>query len=119
MAGEQAAHLAEHRRQGAAEWQRVIVTEQGEQGGGTNTQLMAYESGVIFLVSRKEQSSGSWYCRSSLYRWNGRPFTTQSLKIDRGGKKKSQSYVVCPLSERCIPITKPCADLGMYLFMKA
>lgn len=35
---------------------------------------------MIFLVSRKEQSSGSWYCSSSLYRWKGRPFGTQSLK---------------------------------------
>ena len=43
---------------------------------------MAYESGVTFLVSRKEQSSGSWYCSSSLYRWNGRPFDTQSLETD-------------------------------------
>lgn len=35
---------------------------------------------MIFLVSKKEQSSGSWYCSSSLYRWKGRPFGTQSLK---------------------------------------
>lgn len=47
---------------------------------------------MIFLVSRKEQSSGSWYCSSSLYRWNGRPFTTQSLKMDTHTKIKKNFH---------------------------
>lgn len=51
------------------------------------TQLSAYESGVIFLVSRKEQSSGSWYWSSSLNRWKGLPFIKQSLKSSNKNNK--------------------------------
>lgn len=51
------------------------------------TQLSAYESGVIFLVSRKEQSSGSWYWSNSLNRWKGLPFIKQSLKSSNKNNK--------------------------------
>lgn len=51
------------------------------------TQLSAYESGVIFLVSRKEQSSGSWYWSNSLNRWKGLPFMKQSLKSSNKNNK--------------------------------
>lgn len=56
---------------------------------------------MIFLVSKKEQSSGSWYCSSSLYRWKGRPFGTQSLQQTQVTPVKTQVAIFCAfLSEK-------------------
>lgn len=62
------------------------------------TQLSAYESGVIFLVSRKEQSSGSWYWSNSLNRWKGLPFIKQSLKSSNENNKLSCNIAVFRLT---------------------
>lgn len=62
------------------------------------TQLSAYESGVIFLVSRKEQSSGSWYWSNSLNRWKGLPFIKQSLKSSNANNKLSCNIAVFRLT---------------------
>lgn len=69
VAGEKAAHLRRGREETFGDMMSRLCPEKRSGRHSRNfqhTQLMAYESGVIFLVSKKEQSSGSWYCKSSL-----------------------------------------------------